>query len=112
MAEKEEKQHTWYVITGLLAGLLGWFMAAELFAVYQHNQAVNHYNKAIQQIAEIAPPPTKPAISLTDQVRQRQEEAARQRLEAKKLTPGEHCFDGQRYRRLENGWQGIPNRPC
>lgn len=39
--------------------------------------------------------------------RQRQQEAERRRLK-----PNQRCIQGQRFQRVENGWQQLPNEPC
>lgn len=107
----EEKDNSWKIAGLILAGLMGWHMAGALFDVWMRHRAVKQFNAQLEEVLKPRNDPLGLHTSIAES--QRRKEAERRRAEeARRLKPDEHCFDGQRFRRLENGWQQLPNQPC
>lgn len=107
----DQPNNAWHIATAVLAVLLGIAAADQLWARYQRHMMIKEFNRQVEAITA----PGSDPLGIHAQIREhrKQEAEAKRRQEAARaLKPDERCFDGQRFRRLENGWQQLPNQPC
>lgn len=98
MAEQREAVSVWTIAGGILLALL----ILRACEVWQQRQAIETFNAQVRQIMAQPAPRATPR-----QLQNRQPRPAAQEESAQPLGPDERCLNGQRFRRIENGWEQI-----
>lgn len=85
----------WQVAVGVFIALCGHSLMTYLGARYEMHRALQQ----LEREAATMPAPHYPTT--TPQTRP-----------AEPLEADERCIRGERFKRLENGWQQVPSKPC
>lgn len=102
----------WQIAVGVFIALMAHSMVWGVYARWEANEAMKELN------AEMA----KEAAALERQMRAIQAQATHPtdnrpwptstRVPSPPLRDGERCIKGERFRRVENGWEHLPRQPC
>ena len=114
-AKKDDSSLAWKVGIGVFAGIMAATLLQQAVANYRERKAIEQFNTEMTRIAKDPDPLGWQAAAQEAQVsawiRQQNQRQPAPR-EYAPLSPGERCINGQRFRKLENGWAQSSNKKC
>jgi DUF971 family protein len=87
-----EQLSVWKIAAGIVLGFAVW----SLYERWQTQRQIEAFNAEVQRV-----------LSPGAEARARTQRASEIERAARPLKPDERCISGQRFRRVENGWEQI-----
>lgn len=113
--ERREKDRVadysvWKIAGGILVAMMVW----SVYERWQTNMAIKAYNAEVARVFNLAEiehrsrewfPQVAASRERSQRAEMQRQEQKSRAAEAAALQPGERCISGQRFRRIDNGWE-------
>lgn len=102
----------WQIALGVFIGLLGHSIAIGLYARWEMSRALKQLDATMDAGPARLERQAAVAARAATHPRDDRPWPVSMRAPSPPLRVGERCIKGERFKRLDNGWQHLPRQPC
>ena len=108
----DHSQLWWQIALGVFIGLLTHSMVVGLYARWEMAQAVKQLTATLDNESQKMEQQIEAAARAATHPKDTRPWPTSMRVPSQPLRDGERCIKGERFKRLDNGWQHLPRQPC